>query len=122
MVAVLHGELDLPFRAVAVDLSKGKQAQPDFLRLNLENDFPAIVLSPMRMTDFWVRTSFHATLSVVCFRQLTRMQCRNLAGGFPPLARCWAARHTRPEAAVCSLPSASLSHRKPVILDAHYRR
>jgi len=42
-VSILLEELGLPYRAVAVDIGKGEQFEPDFLRISPNNKIPALV-------------------------------------------------------------------------------
>jgi len=42
-VSILLEELELPYTAHPVDISKGEQYQPDFLKISPNNRIPAIV-------------------------------------------------------------------------------
>ncbi len=42
-VSILLEELGLPYRAIAIDIGKGDQFQPDFLKISPNNKIPAIV-------------------------------------------------------------------------------
>jgi GSH-dependent disulfide-bond oxidoreductase len=42
-VSILFEELGLPYTAHAIDISKGEQFQPEFLKISLNNRIPAII-------------------------------------------------------------------------------
>ena len=100
-IAIMVEECGLPYRIVEVDILRGAQFAPEFLRLSPNNRIPAIVDQdapggPLSIFESGAILQYLAEktgqlLPAICMRAMTR--CNGCTGRCPPWAR-WRVRHT----------------------------